>query len=345
MKKNIYIVTVYNSLNPGSFLQASSLYNSLASLGYQVCFLKTGARSLIKQTFLSVVFMFKQRKFADIIPKIKMGFAFAKQLKDYYIADAQMKENEIYILGSDEIWNVARRDMAAYPIFWGGGLALERCISYAPSLNNTTAEQLKQYEYAYSSLEKMYSISVRDSYSKKVLQEITDREIAVVCDPTVLLSADEYKKKVKVCPDKGYILIYIYNRAVSQEDIDAIITFAKHKGKKLISFGSVHKWCDKNVKGTAYDFLMYINHADYVCTSTFHGTMFSAIFHKQFAVLGTKNRKVSELLDVLELERRASKETLRQVLEADYDHQKLSNRLDELRQAGLKYLQNSIEML
>ena len=47
--KKVYVVTVFNSLNSGSFLQATSLYKAISGMGYDVSFLDTGARNLWKR--------------------------------------------------------------------------------------------------------------------------------------------------------------------------------------------------------------------------------------------------------------------------------------------------------
>lgn len=45
----ICIVTIYNSMNYGAFLQAYVLYNVLKKLGHEVVFLDTGARKPFKK--------------------------------------------------------------------------------------------------------------------------------------------------------------------------------------------------------------------------------------------------------------------------------------------------------
>lgn len=345
MSKKVHIVTVYNSLNPGSFLQATSLYKAVESLGYEAAFYKTGARSLLKSALIESVYMLKKGDIKSMLSKFKMAALFTKELKNYRISTSFDKENDLFVLGSDEIWNVARKNMADYPIFWGEGLVQERCVAYAPSLNNATEEHIRKLPFVLSALEKLNSISVRDTHSLNTLKAITERSITEVCDPTLLLTKEEHEKVAKACPHKGYIFVYVYAKAVSDEDIKAIREFAKAKGKKLIAFGSAHKWCDENVFGTAYDFMSYINNADYVCTSTFHGTIFSIIFQKQFAVLGNKNKKVTELLNTMGIERHANSDTLQRILETEYDKTDVLKRQEALRNESFDYLKNALNSI
>lgn len=346
MKKKVYVVTVYNSLNPGSFLQATALYRVLNNAGYEVSFLKTGARSLFKQAIIESIYMIKKMQITSVISKFISAHKFAKRLSSYKVRKTFDRDKDIFVLGSDEIWNVSRKNMAQHPIFWGEGLPIERCVSYAPSINNATEIDLNKYSFVKQCLDKMHAISVRDSYSKTMLNKFTNKNIVQVCDPTVLLPREEYLNFENECPYSNYILVYIYNKAVSKQDIDAIVEFAKKKNKKLISFGANYKWCDINVKGEPYDFISYIHHADYVCTSTFHGTMLSIIYQKQFAVLGKKNRKVLELLETVKLStRQADAFTLNEILELDYNHKECEARLDELRRESIEFLMTSIETI
>ena len=343
--KKIQIVTVYNSINPGSFLQATALYHFFEKNGYEVSFMDTGARNLFTQVVLSVVYTVKRKNITQIPAKIKLGLRYKKQLDGYRVEKTHDTKNTVFVLGSDEIWNVARKDMARYPIFWGDGLPLSQCISYAPSLNNATEEDLMNYSFVQAAMNGLYAVSVRDKYSQKTLKKYADREIEVVCDPTVLLQKSDYEKIESRCDEKNYLLIYIYNRTISEAEIAAICRFAREKGLKILAFNQDCPWCDKIVRGTAIDFLTYISHADYICTSTFHGTMLSAIYGKKFAVMGNKNRKVSELLATLEINCRADENSLENILEHGYDTEKLKQRLTKLRASGVEYLQRNMEAI
>ena len=347
--KKIYVVTVFNSLNSGSFLQATSLYRAISDLGYEVSFLDTGARNLWKQASVEFVYMLKNKNFAAAFGKYKQAIALTKELKRYNrtkIGKLKESDENVFILGSDEIWNVARKDMAKNPIFWGKGLNMKKCISYAPSINNAKEEHLKQYDFVKEAMDTLFAVSVRDHYSFETLRKITDRDIIEVCDPTLLVDPHDYydlKSDIKI---DNYILVYMYAKAFSKKDVVALKEFAKEKGKKLVAFGSNFKWCDLNVNGTPWDFLSYIEGADYVCTGTFHGTLFSALFKKRFVVVENKNKKVAELLAKFGLsERQTNSDRFKQVLENDYDTEKLSNTLLHLRSNGLHYLKESIERI
>lgn len=347
--KKVYVVTVFNSLNSGSFLQATSLYKAISGLGYDVSFLDTGARNLYKQASVEFGYMIKNRNIKAAFDKFKQARMLTNELKKYNVvklADLVDTQDSIYVLGSDEIWNVARKDMANFPIFWGKGLPLERCISYAPSLNIAKPEHVKKYDFVKEAMDNLLAVSVRDHYSHEVLNEVTDREIEEVCDPTLLLTEDSYYKLKSPSKLSNYILVYIYAKGFKDEDIEELKKFAKEKKKKLVAFGSNFGWCDLNVNGAPWDFLSYIEGADYVCTGTFHGTLFASLFRKRFVVISKKNKKVTELLNRFGLSDRIADYTnMRQVFETEYDSDKLTATIAQMRESGLGYLKKNIERI
>lgn len=341
----VKIVTVYNSLNPGSFLQATSLYQAVNSLGYNCSFFNTKSRNLRKRAFLESLYLLKKGRLKAVVEKYKTVNVYLKALSEYKIED-DIAEDDIYVLGSDEIWNVARENMAKYPVFWGQGLDYKRCLSYAPSLNNATADDLTEYNFVKEALENLSAISVRDSFSKEQLSSLTNRPVELVCDPTVLVYPDRYATVPEECELNSYILVYIYaNSGITQKQIDEVTSFARENGKMIVAFGASVKWADKFVNGSAEDFLKYIKNADYVCTSTFHGTMLSLIFQKQFAVFGRKNRKVKELMDTMQIDRQVEDGTVETVLTTVYDYQACDGKLRNLHDYGINYLKEQISAL
>lgn len=347
--KKIYVITVFNSLNSGSFLQATSLYKAIERMGYDVAFLDAGARNLSKQARLEALFMLKKLDFKSAKGKFKMAKVLKKELEEFKIEklsnDIINDKDAVFVLGSDEIWNVARKNMASFPIFWGEGLDLKHALSYAPSLNNATEEELKRYPFVKEAIDNLAFVSARDKYSVDTLEKAFGRKIVQVCDPTLLMQGDYYKSKLKEVKERNYILVYAYSKAISDKDIAGMKAFARKKGKKLIAFSSNFVWADENVSGSPWDFLSYIHNADYVFTSTFHGTLFSSLFAKNYVVLGNKNKKVGELLDTFGLDRKASSEEFEEAFDKGYDKALLAEKIEEISTFGYKYLSESINSI
>lgn len=343
----ICIVTVYNSVNCGSYLQAMALKKALENQGHEVSFLKTGARkntSVIKGSLVQI-----------LKGKVKKGYYILKSMNNFKKHSSffkvcenipsEINKQDFFILGSDEIWNISReKAFARFPIFWGGGIDSENIISYAPSVNNTTISQLKDYPYAEQGLRKIKHIGVRDRYTQSLVKELSDRDSTLVADPTMLLEVDYYKKISGKCPYNNFILIYSFGAYLSQDDINACKEYAKKTGKKLISFGTNHSWCDITVAADPYDFLAFFEKADTIFTDTFHGTIFSLLYNKKFVSFGGKNKKVAEVLSYFNLENRIAKNSFEvpNILMKKIDYIKVNERIAEIREESTDFIVKSL---
>jgi hypothetical protein len=338
----IGIVTVYNSFNCGSRLQAFALEKILMDHGFYVAFLntnrenhlwndiKTGIKDIIRFRLKKAIFQFQR------------VFIYSQNSCKNIITRQQNIKVDLYILGSDEIWNLSRKVMQ-HPEFWGYGLSAP-CIAYAPSINTSDYSIIDSFSFTKVSLEAMCAISVRDEHSCKELCKISDKKITVVCDPTMLIGYDEWRNYENECPYDNFILVYSYiTKAISAVDIDNIKLFAKKKGKLLISILQYLSWCDINVAASKNDFLGFFAKAEYVITSTFHGTIFSLIYKKQFASYAGSNIKVLEILDQFNLHNQnASIFDLDSIFAKKINQDMLQIKIEKLRQFSLRWLLDNI---
>ncbi len=299
---NIGIVTVYNSPNCGSKLQAYALYKVLSSNCNTVFFLRDNTRSIFKikgKSFLKNLLLMRPKASIFFLRQI-FTYLFSKfHFKNLRKIDFQ-KMDEI-ILGSDEIWNVARKEISNYPFFWGDSLTPPK-ISYAPSINFSTFEDLKR-TISKQSFQNIKHISVRDEYSKQIIEKYLNRFIAIVCDPTMLISKERWIEEQAICNEKDeFILVYGNEVQFNKDDIIKIKDFSKREKLPIISSLDYLPFADKNIPLNPEKFLGYMNKAKYVISSTFHGTCFSLIFQKKFVTISRNNPKVIELLKKFEIE-------------------------------------------
>ena len=105
---------------------------------------------------------------------------------------------------------------------------------------------------------------------------------------------------------KDYIIIYAYTGRIAEHEKDTIIRFARKYNKKIISIGYYHDFVDKVIVCNPFKALAYIKNCDYVITDTFHGSIFSIIFEKQFVsfIRESNKEKMQDLLEHLNLKNR-----------------------------------------
>lgn len=341
------IVTVYNSENSGSFLQAYALAQTLKKTKNETVFVRQSFRDhsasvpnylkLIAKTALS-------GNFGGVKRLVARRKAFQHACQQFQIVD-ELNVPSCCILGSDVIWDVTVPFFRNhYPFFWGMQFNNSKVISYAASVGFAKENDIEACPFVTDALKSMQAVSVRDKISKQLLQPYCDKDIQIVCDPTFLLDKDEYNEIATPTDLKGFIFIYYYGK-MAEEDQSAIQTLAKIEGLKTVTYGNNNPWCDISL---AYDPLLFLSiydKAKYIITNTFHGTVFAAIYEKNFAVIKNDKPKV---LDVLEMCGMSDKmtytaEDISSVLHSDFDYETTRRTILRERENALRYLREALK--
>ena len=340
----IGIVTLYDSPNCGSKLQAYALSYTIESLGLNVCFLKTGARRPFVNKGKTACKYFLQRNFRKSLFYFKHIFAFFRSKFKFRVTNLDsFNLADKIVLGSDEIWNVARKDIASFPVFWGKSLIPSK-ISYAPSVHQSSEQDFERAN-CYNEMHSLDAISVRDRHSQQVLSNFLHKEISLVCDPTMLITKDSWIALEKECPEtEDFILLYCFAYQITDEDTRKIKNFANEKKLKLISVADYLPFADKNIPLNPEEFIGYVHKANYVVASTFHGTCFSLIYKKKFVVVSRNSPKVEDLLSQFKASHLniAQQESISDLIERDSDQPQRSNMLSAMRESSLAWLKSNI---
>lgn len=343
------IVTVYNSPNCGSYLQAYALGDVLFDMtGCSPRYVDTASRSTSEACAKVLARSILSRDLGRVAYEKKRSDNFEKALADFTVISQETKfaDNDLLIFGSDEIWNLARPDMARFPVFWGGGLHGGTRISYAPATNGANLLNADCLDDFSSNLDAFDLISVRDSKSQLSLQTVIDRDVQVVCDPTLLLDLDTYRSLQESTMLEKYVLVYSYGRDMTKEDIAEIRGFAHKRGLKLVSAGYFLPWCDVNIPPGPFEFLGLMDKAEYVVTDTFHGTVFASIYHKRFVSFARANSKVLEYLHGYALESCILDDAreIKQRLLDEQDFSRFDSCWAEMREKSLTYLKRAVNL-
>ncbi|MFT3950713.1 MAG: polysaccharide pyruvyl transferase family protein [Oscillospiraceae bacterium] len=300
----IYILSVYDSMNYGSYFQAYSLFHILKKYD-KTAFLDVHHQCVLKQAIKSVCGHIYHRRVSGIGFELKKFKLFSDERKKLCIVPQKSaEENATYVLGSDEIWNIRRKKFQKTPAFFGIGLKGSKKISYAPSVNNSSENDFIHHTELIAAIKELDAITVRDRHSQTLIAALTGREAMVVADPTFLFMIEGFRKLQQPINRKaGYIMIYTYGKMFKIPDmIDRMKRIAAKKRLHLISVGNKYlDWCDENVAVMPGAFLSYVDQADYIITDTFHGTVFSLLYQKKFVVVNGTN-KTSDLLHSCRLE-------------------------------------------
>jgi len=216
---------------------------------------------------------------------------------------------DVFITGSDQVWS-----SCDYAFVLGFAKEDKTKISYSANIGS---EKISNHhsKYLQNYISDYKAISVRNKVDCNILSKLTTKKIDIVLDPVFLLDSKQWEKiipKNKIL-NKRYVFSYFLGD--SREIKNNIKKFARKKGLEIIhipnfkdnenSFllNDLFFGDDKLYDVSPADFVNLIKNAEYVFTDSFHGVVFSIIFHKQFFVFGREskygdmNSRLYELLD------------------------------------------------
>lgn len=226
----------------------------------------------------------RQRCFNEFNRKINYNRSIINWYKNYKIVANDYNK---FLVGSDQVWNPYGR-MSDVELL---AFTDKDKISFAPSfgvseIRDTDKEKLKKQ------INKFKAISVRENEGKRILQEVTDKEVEVLVDPTMLLDEKDWSKvakKPEQLKSNKYILNYFLGN-LSPEKKREIERIANENDCEIINI------LDKNspfYKTGPSEFLYLEENAFLICTDSFHSCVFAIIFGKPFIVFDREDKNVS----------------------------------------------------
>lgn len=202
---------------------------------------------------------------------------------------SQIKQYDYCVVGSDQVWNP---HFGNYHQFFLGFASEEKRLSYAASIS-TMDIPAEEHDFFVQGIKGMKALSVREQAGADLIEQLTGRKAEVHLDPTLLLTADEWRsvsRKPTWYHGGEYLLTYFLGRRPAQ--IDAI---AEELGLTVVNLLDEEVY-EHYVTGVD-EFLWAIDHASLVYTDSFHGSVFSILFQTPFVVcdrVGTGKGDVSE---------------------------------------------------
>lgn len=280
---NVAVVTLYNALNYGSFLQAFSMCNFLKSKNINATLLDCSTNiSKANITCNSIEMSICQKKTLNAFKK------------SWRLLPIKKNGGQIYdavIIGSDEIWNIKNKYFEHWEEYFGYNVATELKIAYAPSIGYTSIDELGMKEIIGISL--FDYVFPRDEETKLVAEKIRNESLETVVDPTLLM-CDYWSNTVKkVKTESDYMIYYSYFNNPFLERI--LINFAHSNKLRLLTFLFKREWCDSTLYASPIEFVEKMQNAKYIITNTFHGTIFATLMNKQFLNFSLRHKTLNYL--------------------------------------------------
>jgi hypothetical protein len=332
----IGIITFHDGINYGAFMQAYSLHKAVTELGFDSEFINYKSRRHWLREYIHVL-----KKDLNIISNFMKLLKFRRLQKKHLPMSAFSfdirkiaSSYDPILFGSDEVWNVKNGFFGFNRTYFGAGISptITR-IAYAPSCGSSEPGDDK-FDLVSRELCAFGALSVRDLNSLDIIYAVTKKEVALVPDPTLLV---DFEEEAVAPSESDYVLVY--SDKLPASEVRRIKRYADERGKKIISIGFTHNWCDESyIDIDPFEWLGFIKEADFVFTTMFHGTLFSLIFNRQMCLLVDTYRtnKFSYMLTYFQLESCIFDE------EIDIDYEEFNDKKAGFRAVGLAYLRNSI---
>lgn len=206
-----------------------------------------------------------------------------------------VSDYDAFITGSDQVWNFKWYNPAYFLDFVPED---KPKFSYGASMSmdTFTADSKKLFK---KSLDSFLGISVREKSSSKFLSDVLQKNVQWVLDPTLLLEREHWDQ---VCADKiiegKYLFCYFLSSSSKERKLAE--KFAKKKGLKVVTiphldgefifrdvfFGDIKLPCP-----SPEEFISLIKYSEYVFTDSFHATVFSSIFDREYFVFPRKGNR------------------------------------------------------
>ena len=382
--KKIGICACYDSPNYGSMLQAYATQVAIDELGYEseyIVYKKKKSFSFVikqiprlfnKNLMFDKMLVLKKKialkKHPDIKAKDQVRQKAFKRFKEnyygrfskpYYGYEELKKGAENYstvLVGSDQLWTPGGLATNFYNLMFVPEKINK--VSYATSFGVSSipwyqVKRTKQY------LERINHLSVREVKGAELIKNIANLKAAVVVDPTLLLTKDDWEKRIpyKRLVKEPYIFCYFLGENTSHREIAKELS--KKTGKKIVCTPFLDSFVNTDVNFgdeqlfdiSPDDFMNLIRYADYILTDSFHGSVFSIIHHKQFVVLNrfldggqSRNSRIDSLCKILGLENRRYNPDvdIKSQIEAPIEYMLVEEKKEKIRQKSLEFLANSL---
>lgn len=306
--QNVGILTFHNAVNYGAVLQAWTLREAVRSLGYRCRILDyrpQASEDLYRPTnygprtgtYLAI----RKHRFQKFLKKHRI-------VGDTEVARTQQELEvlcnrfDTVVCGSDQIWHLTGpRGMD--PSYFLGNMKLPstRKVAYAASIGSSRPEALLDHGAPIRDwLTDFDQISARDEPTAELVNNITQRQIPIVCDPTLLpTSADVMfaeQRATRTPPKHPRVLIYGTSNTMQ---CAAIESFSRNANAIVTSVGASTKIANRSFPCASVEtWLAEYAKADFVVTGFFHGVQIAMLRNIPFCVVASEE-KHSKIADTL----------------------------------------------
>lgn len=360
MKIGILTIGWWTKDNYGALLQGFALQRTLQKLDCSVELIRYrcgyGSTALNFRRFIKRVLWgappFLHNRMFDDFRKKHMFFS-----KCEYRTERDVPNDyDAIICGSDQVWSNVLKMNGIVSKNWMLDFANESCkrISYAASFGKSSCSE-PAIDFIRPLLAKFYRVGVREYSGKLICGKAGRNDAQVVCDPTLLLSKEEYldlvKGKINCELKTPFALCYLvgWKADIPFKEIKEAVKNYKLRFVHSHVIGHYYKGL-KDEPLSIYEWLWAYSQAKYIFSNSFHGTVFAIIMHRPFicfpldGVSASMNDRVKTLLCECGLENRLynKDKSLEEQLNSPIDWNDVDTRLSCMKNKAMTFLTEAL---
>jgi hypothetical protein len=181
---------------------------------------------------------------------------------------------------------------------------------------------------------------MREKAGAEVMKNELGKECSVVCDPTILLSADDYeqiieRESVLHLPPEYVACYFLGDNAEIMGELAKKYPIIDAYKDDAGTYRSVGDW------------LNILKNAKYIVTNSFHGCVFSLVYRKQFIVIPEEcagNDRIRELMALVGCDRFISEKEIitEELLMNPIDYGRVQDSLEQMRARGYQWIRSAL---
>lgn len=384
-KGKIGVCACYDQKNYGSMLQALATVIKIEELGYDYeiirysrkittdLLLRSLSRIPEKVKYMAAQYM-RKRKISGIeglTQKIQLrNDCFNRFYKEKFCKTSPVYNTyselekaaanySAVLVGSDQLWRPEGYSTGFYNLMFVPDETPK--ISYATSFGVSQIPDNKR-KTAKTFLKRIDHISVRELRASEMIKELIGRNVPTVVDPTLLFTGEEWEK---IIPRKEIInekYIFCYLLGLNPQHRKWVEELKQQTECKIVTIPHLDEFVECDVVFGDYqlfdvgpaEFINLIRNAEYVCTDSFHGSVFSILYHKLFVTFNrfsdesknSRNSRIESLLKQTGLEKRRmtnSDQHIANIIQSEINYCQVEKNLTEMRTKSVAYLESALK--
>ncbi len=262
-----------------------------------------------------------------------------------------------FVVGSDQLWLPSNIEANYYTLNFVPIKVPKIALATSFGISRLPKRQARK---ATEFLPRIDFCSVREQSGQQIVKQLIGRDVPIVCDPTLLFSAEEWAEVVpkERFYDEKYIFCYFLGNNPEQRVL--LMKFREKTGYKIVKL----QHCDEYVKSDEgvpdfapynvgpMEFVRLIRDAEYVFTDSFHATVFSLLHKKRFftfrryssdSIVSTNGRLYS-LLSLVGLSERliTGRKEVEKCMALELDYTFVHDKLSSLKELTKEYIMDSL---